>query len=478
MRENVVKCGKMRKSQGKYEKHCLTSMPACRDHPNLGCLDISRNFSKSLEISRDHIPQGTLVNLLLLTYTYLNLHIMLTCTCQQLWTYAGDLHMFTCTCEFAHVNLRWWLAHVNLHVWICTCAGSHATDFRISLTILSLVGGGGTHGVNRNATLCAEIVRFERAGCRWNCVSGWAYATLCGDRACRRCGTGEIAFLGDRMQPSAEIVRVKGAKCRWGCVFGGSRTTLCGDRACRRRRMCDVAFVAVPMQPSADIVRVEGAECVKLCFCMLSRFLGCLLIILFLARYAGKKPIFLEKSLVENVPFGSVDSHFLQKFRGQRSFWKSSFSVFGKVWWKTLVLEGFILSFWEALVLEGLILWWAHVLGVVASRCWKWSLRDVRSLSSREFTFARCGRLRQRLRGFSELTVLGAVASCWKLNLWAVVPTPARFFLGSLSRANLRSILLLWHREECAALFTHTWIHALANLRLCTYTDACLPCAC
>ena len=43
----------MRKSQGTYEKHCLTSMPACRDHPNLGCLDISRNFSKSLEISRN-----------------------------------------------------------------------------------------------------------------------------------------------------------------------------------------------------------------------------------------------------------------------------------------------------------------------------------------------------------------------------------------------------------------------------------------
>ena len=43
------------------------------------------------------------------------------------------------------------------------------------------------------------------------------------------------------------------------------------------------------------------------------------------------------ESLVEDAPFGRLHSPFLGKSRG--SFWKSSFSVFGKVSWKTLVLE-------------------------------------------------------------------------------------------------------------------------------------------
>ena len=56
------------------------------------------------------------------------------------------------------------------------------------------------------------------------------------------------------------------------------------------------------------------------------------------------------ESLVENVRFGSLDSHFLRKSRGKRSFWKSGFSLLANVSWKTLVLEGLILTFVESLV--------------------------------------------------------------------------------------------------------------------------------
>ena len=44
---------------------------------------------------------------------------------------------------------------------------------------------------------------------------------------------------------------------------------------------------------------------------------------------------------MENVRFG-VDSHFLRMSREKRSFWEASFSVFGKVSWKPLVLEVWI----------------------------------------------------------------------------------------------------------------------------------------
>ena len=54
--------------------------------------------------------------------------------------------------------------------------------------------------------------------------------------------------------------------------------------------------------------------------------------------------------LVENARFGSFHSHFLRMSRGKRSFWKSTFSLFANVSWKTLVLEAFILTFCECLV--------------------------------------------------------------------------------------------------------------------------------
>ena len=56
------------------------------------------------------------------------------------------------------------------------------------------------------------------------------------------------------------------------------------------------------------------------------------------------------ESLVENVRFGRLDSHFCRKSCGKRSFWKSGFSLLAKVSWKTFVLEGWILTFVESLV--------------------------------------------------------------------------------------------------------------------------------
>ena len=99
---------------------------------------------------------------------------------------------------------------------------------------------------------------------------------------------------------------------------------------------------------------------------------------MFLAGYAGKVLHFLRKScgkrsfwkasfsvfakvswkmlvlegfiltfcgnIVENAHFGSVDSKFLRKSRGKRSFWKCGFSLFAKILWKRLLLEVWIHS--------------------------------------------------------------------------------------------------------------------------------------
>ena len=56
------------------------------------------------------------------------------------------------------------------------------------------------------------------------------------------------------------------------------------------------------------------------------------------------------ESLVENARFGSVYSHFLQRSRGKRSFWKCGFTLLAKVSWKMFVLEVCILTFCEGLV--------------------------------------------------------------------------------------------------------------------------------
>ena len=53
---------------------------------------------------------------------------------------------------------------------------------------------------------------------------------------------GETAFVRVRGQPSAEIVRVGCAKPRRNCVTRSAWATLCGDRACR---MCEM--YAVPL---------------------------------------------------------------------------------------------------------------------------------------------------------------------------------------------------------------------------------------
>ena len=237
----------------------------------------------------------------------------------------------------------------------------------------------------------AEIVRVESPKCRWDCIF-WRVRRNRLQRSCvsrarndageiafidcnplrrswvsRARNAGETAFLIDRAQPSAEIVRVESAKCRHDCDFEVSDATLCGDRACREREMqvrlrfwslarnplrrsCvsrarnagEIAFLKSRAQASAGIVRVESAKCRWDCvFCMLWG-------LFFLARYAGK--IGVSRSLVENVRCGSVGSHFLRKSRVKRSFWQVSFSLFGKVSWKTFVLKVWVLSFWESLV--------------------------------------------------------------------------------------------------------------------------------
>ena len=56
------------------------------------------------------------------------------------------------------------------------------------------------------------------------------------------------------------------------------------------------------------------------------------------------------ESLVENTRFGSLDCHFWSTSRVKRSFWKLGFSLLVKVSWKTLVLEGWIVTFGESLV--------------------------------------------------------------------------------------------------------------------------------
>ena len=53
---------------------------------------------------------------------------------------------------------------------------------------------------------------------------------------------GETAFVRERGQPSAEIVRVGCAKPRRNCITRFAWSTLCGDRACR---MCEM--YAVPL---------------------------------------------------------------------------------------------------------------------------------------------------------------------------------------------------------------------------------------
>ena len=49
---------------------------------------------------------------------------------------------------------------------------------------------------------------------------------------------GETAIVGVRAQPSAEIVRVGCAKPRRNCVTRFACATLCGDRACVKYTLC------------------------------------------------------------------------------------------------------------------------------------------------------------------------------------------------------------------------------------------------
>ena len=83
-----------------------------------------------------------------------------------------------------------------------------------TLLLIILLGGGGTDGVNRDATLCGD------RACRVRGMQGKlrCWVSL-GDPLRRSCvpsarKAGEIAFLAVGRQPFAEIARVECAKSR------------------------------------------------------------------------------------------------------------------------------------------------------------------------------------------------------------------------------------------------------------------------
>ena len=53
---------------------------------------------------------------------------------------------------------------------------------------------------------------------------------------------------------------------------------------------------------------------------------------------------------MENARFGRLDSDFSYKSRDNCSFWALGLSFSVKVWWKLLLLEGWIFTFGESLL--------------------------------------------------------------------------------------------------------------------------------
>ena len=188
---------------------------------------------------------------------------------------------------------------------------------------------------------------------------------------------GETAFVRVRVQPFAEIVRVGCAKPRRNCVTRFAWSTLCGDRTCR---MCEM--YAVPLGhwnalifvfANAHFGRLLGDFLVRFCECLarnahfgrsLCQFLRMsrtkrsfwkvslsvfanvsyetLILEVFLVRFC--------ECLVRNTHFGRSLCQFLRMSRTKRSFWKVSLSVFANVLHETLILEDFFVCFCECLV--------------------------------------------------------------------------------------------------------------------------------
>ena len=169
---------------------------------------------------------------------------------------------------------------------------------------------------------------------------------------------GETAFVLGRAQPSAEIVRVGCAKPRRNCVTRFACATLCGDRACR---MCEIH--AVPLGHWNALIFVFalchwGIGMHESSFLRMSRtkrsFWKVSLAVFANVSYEtlileGPFVSFCE-CLVRNAHFGSSLCQFWRMSRTKRGFWKVSLSVFANVSYETLILEGLFVSFCECLV--------------------------------------------------------------------------------------------------------------------------------
>ena len=144
---------------------------------------------------------------------------------------------------------------------------------------------------------------------------------------------GETAFVRLRGQPSAEIVRVGCAKPRRNCVTRFAWSTLCGDRACR---MCEM--YAVP-HGALECTNFRFCECLvrnahfgrSLCpFLRMSRTKRSFWKVS-LSVFANvlHETLILEdffvcfcECLVRNACFGRLHCPFLRTSRTKRSFWK------------------------------------------------------------------------------------------------------------------------------------------------------------
>ena len=185
-----------------------------------------------------HICTSTSSHLHICTSTSSHLHIC-TSTC---------LLIFTSTHQHLHIFTS---AHLHLH--ICTSTSRlTSTSSHLQIYIFSHVH------ICRSTDLLTSadphIYRSSRSSFNSLLRRGWCRRSITKVNPLRRScvskarNAGENAFWIGRAQPSAEIVRVEGAKCRSDCVLKVSWATLCGDRACRRREM-QVSFTAATKLP-------------------------------------------------------------------------------------------------------------------------------------------------------------------------------------------------------------------------------------
>ena len=105
--------------------------------------------------------------------------------------------------------------------------------------------------------------------------------------------------------------------------------TLWGQCVSWGRNAGKVTFQDVRTQPPAEIMRVEGAECRESFFLGMDIWMSMQMVDVhsFSSTQCDKIALFF-KSFMKNVRFGIVDSHFLLRSCGKRSFRKCGFSFF------------------------------------------------------------------------------------------------------------------------------------------------------